>query len=51
MLKDQNTKKRILDIAEKLIMSKGYNAFSYKDISTKLNVKNAADEISTSPIR
>ena len=33
MLKDQNTKERILDIAENLIMSWGYNGFSYKDIS------------------
>ena len=41
-LKDQNTKERILEIAERLIMSRGYNGFSYKDISTELNVKNAA---------
>jgi TetR/AcrR family transcriptional repressor of nem operon len=42
MLKDQNTKERILEIAEHLIMSQGYNGFSYKDISSELNVKNAA---------
>lgn len=42
MLKDQNTKERILDIAENLIMSRGYNGFSYKNISLELNVKNAA---------
>lgn len=42
MPKEQNTKERILDIAENLIMSRGYNGFSYKDISVALNVKNAA---------
>lgn len=42
MLEEQNTKERILDIAENLIMSRGYNGFSYRDISSELNVKNAA---------
>jgi AcrR family transcriptional regulator len=42
MLKDQNTKERIMEIAEHLIMSRGYNGFSYKDISSELKVKNAA---------
>lgn len=42
MTKEQNTKELILDIAENLITSRGYNGFSYKDISTELNVKNAA---------
>jgi TetR/AcrR family transcriptional repressor of nem operon len=42
MPKDQNTKERILAIAEHLIMSRGYNGFSYKDISSELHVKNAA---------
>jgi AcrR family transcriptional regulator len=42
MLKEQNTKERILEIAEHLIMSRGYNGFSYKDIATELKVKNAA---------
>ncbi len=37
-----NTKNEILDLAEFLIRSKGYNSFSYKDISTALNIKNAA---------
>ncbi|MDW7694346.1 TetR/AcrR family transcriptional regulator [Flammeovirgaceae bacterium SG7u.111] len=35
-------REQILDLAEVLIRSKGYNAFSYKDISTPLEVKNAA---------
>ena len=42
MRKEQNTKERIVEIAEHLIMSRGYNGFSYKDISSELNVKNAA---------
>ena len=42
MVKDQNTKEKILNIAENLIKRQGYNAFSYKDISSDLNVKNAA---------
>lgn len=42
MPKDTNTKERILDIAEHLIKSQGYNGFSYKEISTELNIKNAA---------
>jgi len=42
MAKETNTKEQIVDIAEHLIMSRGYNGFSYKDISEKLNVKNAA---------
>lgn len=37
-----NTREEILDLAEKLIRTVGYNAFSYKDISTPLNIKNAA---------
>lgn len=36
------TKTEILDLAERLIRLKGYNSFSYKDISTALNIKNAA---------
>ncbi|WP_025665391.1 TetR/AcrR family transcriptional regulator [Aquimarina megaterium] len=32
----------IMDLAEKLIRTKGYNAFSYKDISVPLQIKNAA---------
>lgn len=38
----KDTRNQILDLAENLIMSRGYNGFSYKDISTALNIKNAA---------
>jgi TetR/AcrR family transcriptional repressor of nem operon len=42
MPKCQHTRERIMDLAEDLIMTRGFNRFSYKDISTELNVKNAA---------
>ncbi|WP_372367153.1 TetR/AcrR family transcriptional regulator [Candidatus Uabimicrobium sp. HlEnr_7] len=35
-------KENILNLAEKLLLLRGYNAFSYKHISSELNIKNAA---------
>ncbi len=37
-----DTKKQILDIAEDLLLDRGYNGFSYKDIAGALNFKNAS---------
>ncbi|MDQ5987421.1 MAG: HTH-type transcriptional repressor NemR [Syntrophus sp. SKADARSKE-3] len=37
-----DTKNKILDIGESLVLSRGFNGFSYKNISTALGVKNAA---------
>lgn len=37
-----STKEQILTLGEELIRTRGYHAFSYKDISKALNVKNAA---------
>jgi TetR/AcrR family transcriptional regulator, transcriptional repressor for nem operon len=37
-----DTKKQILDIAENLLLDRGYNGFSYKDIAGALNIKNAS---------
>ncbi|WOK07394.1 TetR/AcrR family transcriptional regulator [Imperialibacter roseus] len=37
-----DTRQQILDLAEELIRSKGYNSFSYHEISHTLGVKNAA---------
>ena len=37
-----DTKKQIMDIAEDLLLDRGYNGFSYKDISAALNIKNAS---------
>jgi TetR/AcrR family transcriptional regulator, transcriptional repressor for nem operon len=36
------TREKIIELGETLIRTKGYNAFSYQDISTELGVKNAA---------
>ncbi|PWV56664.1 TetR/AcrR family transcriptional regulator [Chitinophaga sp. S165] len=38
----QDTKERIISLADQLIKTRGYNAFSYKDISDPLEIKNAA---------
>lgn len=38
----QDTRERIISLADQLIKTKGYNAFSYKDISDPLEIKNAA---------
>ena len=37
-----DTKKQIMDIAEDLLLDRGYNGFSYKDISGALNFRNAS---------
>ena len=36
------TRERIMELGEKLILTKGYNAFSYQDISSEFGIKNAA---------
>lgn len=36
------TREKIIELGEDLIRTKGYNAFSYQDISTALGIKNAA---------
>jgi len=36
------TRERIIELGENLIRTKGYNAFSYQDISSELGIKNAA---------
>ena len=42
LAKKSNTKQDIIALGEALIRSRGYSAFSYQDISSKLNIKNAA---------
>jgi TetR/AcrR family transcriptional regulator, transcriptional repressor for nem operon len=37
-----STRRKIVVIADQLIRSRGYNAFSYSDIANRLNLKNAA---------
>ena len=41
-MKKVTTRDQILDIAEDLLQERGFNAFSYKDISTVMGIKNAA---------
>lgn len=38
----QDTKEKIVGMADQLIKTKGFNAFSYKDIADPLAIKNAA---------
>jgi TetR/AcrR family transcriptional repressor of nem operon len=42
LAKINNTKNEIAVLGEKLIRAQGYHAFSYHDIASRLNVKNAA---------
>jgi len=42
MIRMTDTREQIMDRAAQLLMSRGYNGFSYRDISTHLGVKNAA---------
>ena len=37
-----STKENIVTLADQLLRTRGYNAFSYKDLSGPLNIKNAA---------
>ncbi|MBV8046366.1 MAG: TetR/AcrR family transcriptional regulator [Paludibacterium sp.] len=37
-----DTRKRIMDIAEELLLTRGFNAFSYQWVSSELGVRNAA---------
>lgn len=42
MTSESDTKTQIIDIAEHLLLDKGFNGFSYKHISTQLGIRNAA---------
>lgn len=42
MKTESDTRKRILDLAEALLLSHGFNAFSYQQVSRELGVRNAA---------
>ncbi len=42
MARISDTREQIMDRAAQLLMSRGYNGFSYRDISSHLGVKNAA---------
>ena len=42
MARLSDTREQIMDRAAQLLMSRGFNGFSYRDISSHLGVKNAA---------
>src|SRR5512134_3804584 len=42
MVRNMNTKRAIMDLAETFIQEKGFNGFSYAHIAKELEVKNAA---------
>ena len=42
MSSPKDTKTEILDLAENLLLDRGFNGFSYANISSVLNIKNAA---------
>lgn len=42
MVGTKDTRNRILDLAESLLLDKGFNGFSYKHVAEQLGVKNAA---------
>lgn len=42
MVKIENSKRTIMNLAESLLQDKGFNGFSYADIASALGVKNAA---------
>ena len=37
-----DTAQRVLDVAEQLVQTRGYNGFSYADISSELKIRNAS---------
>ena len=42
MVRTGDTREKIMDRAAHLLMNRGFNGFSYRDISSHLGVKNAA---------
>ena len=42
MVRNSNTQRAILDLAESMLQDKGFNGFSYAHIASELGVKNAA---------
>ena len=42
MSEQKDTKEEVLDLAENLLLDRGFNGFSYANISSALKMKNAA---------
>ncbi len=41
-MSDAVTSERVLDIAQRLIQTRGYNAFSFRDIASEIGIKSAS---------
>ena len=39
---DRDTRKALLDLAEKLVRTRGYNGFSYRDLAEQIGIKTAS---------
>ena len=42
MVRDINTAERIMDVAQEMVQTRGYHAFSYRDISERIGIKTAS---------
>ena len=42
MVGDINTAERIMDVAQEMVQTRGYHAFSYRDISERIGIKTAS---------
>ncbi len=42
MEKEINTAERIMDVAQEMVQTRGYHAFSYRDISERIGIKTAS---------
>ena len=42
MVRDINTAEKIMDVAQEMVQTRGYHAFSYRDISERIGIKTAS---------
>lgn len=42
MVRDTNTAEKIMDVAQEMVQTRGYHAFSYRDISEVIGIKTAS---------
>ncbi len=42
MVRDSNTAEKIMDVAQEMVQTRGYHAFSYRDISERIGIKTAS---------
>jgi TetR/AcrR family transcriptional repressor of nem operon len=41
-MSDRDTRRELLDVAEKLVRARGYNGFSYRDLADQIGIKTAS---------